>query len=241
MLARPDQLDEREDNPGPDDRELDMDWEPMARDNDSSSSSSESESEEDRPQRQVVGRRHQAQAPRAPPPLRHQRLRSPFEGPPAGRQLIQVVIPPIEVVAPGEETPPREVVAPGHGEDVDDQLEHQIIQEQAAAIVGEQDYRTANAAGHGPYDQAGPGCACLCGSSRYVPDLPHRSTPCPHPSASQGSDLVFFSCFFFFFSLFLFCCGGVTSAGLLLVQQLKRCAYKSRNSGNQRSLLDISR
>jgi hypothetical protein len=122
-LAQPDHLDEPDDDPGADDRELDMDWEPTARDNDNSPSSSE----EDRPRRQVVGRRHQAQAPRVPPPLRHQGSRSPFEGPQAPRQLIQVVIPPREGVAPGE--------------DVDNQLEQRIVQEQAAAIVGEQDYR----------------------------------------------------------------------------------------------------
>jgi Ni/Co efflux regulator RcnB len=73
-LAQPDHLDQHDYDPGADDNELDMDWQPTDRDSDSPDSSSSSG--EDRPQRPVVRRQHRAQGLRVPPPFRqHHRLK----------------------------------------------------------------------------------------------------------------------------------------------------------------------
>jgi hypothetical protein len=113
-----------------------MDWQPTpARDHQTSSSSSE---EEDRPHR-VFGRRRQAQAPGIPPPLRDE--------PQAARHVIEVVIPVRQEVPPGADLAPGQDVAHGQDapQDVDAQHEQQIRQEQAAVIVGEQEYQLLQA------------------------------------------------------------------------------------------------
>jgi hypothetical protein len=146
-LVQPDHLDQHDYDPGADDNELDMDWQPTDRDSDSPDSSSSSG--EDRPQRPVVRRQHRAQGLRVTPPFRQRASLSPSQGPQAPmaaadliqapRQLIQVRIPPR---APQLiQTPPKEEVLVALGEDIDNQLQQQIIQEQAASIVGEHDYR----------------------------------------------------------------------------------------------------
>jgi hypothetical protein len=100
----------------------------------------------------------------------------------APRQLIQVQIPPR---APQLiRTPPREEVPVALGEDVDNQLQQQIIQEQAASIVGEHDYRLLMEMV--PTMREGASCSCVSRASRNFPDQPYRPAQCSDHSASEG-------------------------------------------------------